>query len=233
LWQSSGGWPPPLSWDGKPHQAEVLTGGKVRMSSGVQPGLNARVVRTFSYNDKGEFVIEQMMEKVKGDPQQISIWSITQINHPDAIFLPTNPDSPYKNNFHWIGRESGDANSATTVSPTLLRVAPSKVGSYKIGVDAPITAIAAVKNGMALVERASHPKGDYPDGATGGAGFGVELYNNGNPAYDELELLSPLLLAKAGSHWTYTVRWSLHQLPDTDATSPAVEAAIEKLFAAN
>ena len=188
-------WPPERKWDGDAHQAEVLSGGRLRTISGVAEGIGARVVREYSFNAQGEFLIEQAIEKISGPPVQMSIWSVTQIATPDAIFLPTNPQSPFKNNFHWIAKPQKEV-SWSSNSPTLLQVRPSTQTSYKIGVDAPVTAIAAVKDGVAFVQRAARPEGDYPDGALG-AGFPVELWNNVGPNYNELEILSPLRTYKA------------------------------------
>ena len=222
VWQKSGGWPPPHEIDGAPHQYEVLSGGKLKTISAVHPGTGLRAVRVYSFNEKGEFVIEQTLEKWRGGAARHSIWSITQIATPDAIFLPTDPNSAYRDNFLFIDAKRKDLSATVAVSPTLLRVLPSNKNSYKIGVDAPRNMIASVKDGVAFVQKAGHPNGDYPDGASG-AGFGVELYNNVAPAYNELELLSPLRVYRAsekdgkmGTSFTYSVRWSLYRLPSAD-----------------
>lgn len=249
-WQKQG-WPPSRAWDSEPHRAEVLSGGRLRTTSGVGEGIGARVVREFWFNAQGEFVVEQAVEKISGPPVQLSIWSVTQIAPPDAIFFPINPQSPFKNNFHWIARPQQNV-AWSNPSPTLLQVRPHTQTSYKIGVDAPVTAIAAVKDGVAFVQRAARPDGDYPDGALG-AGFPLELWNNTNPHYNELEILSPLRTYKSnpravrvsqlpsgfvkiepsqiGTRWKHTIRWSLHRLPSSDVNAPDVQSAIEQLFA--
>jgi len=227
---SGKGWPPDPAWDGLPHRAQVLANRRLRMTSPVSKGFGARVVREFYFNQAGEFVVEQAVEKRHGPPLMLSLWSVTQITPPDAIFLPLNPQSIYKNNFHWIAPPKSEV-SAKQISPTLLQVRPVTATSFKIGADAPAVGAVAVSNGVAFVQRAPHPAGDYPDGALG-HGFPVELWNNADPYYNELELLSPLRPLSGGSRWQYTVRWSLHRLPSTDVNSPAVHSAVDKLLQA-
>ena len=237
VWQKSGNWPPPLEWDGSPHTAEVLTGGKLKTLSPIHAGLGARVTRTYGFNAQGELEIEQAMEKFSGPPRMHSIWSVTQIPQPDALFLSTNANSPYKNGFHFIAHDASKTVNWTTLAPNLLRVQPALDSSFKIGTDAPVIAIAAVKGDTALVQRAATIQGDYPDGALG-AGFGLEMYNNPGPtAYNELEILSPLRLYRAsangktvGTRWKHTVRWSLHRLPSNDAQSNETAQAIAQIF---
>jgi hypothetical protein len=194
--------------------------------------MGTRVIREYSFNEQGEFVVEQSAEKVNGAPISLSLWTVTQVVQPDAFFLPTNPESPYKNNFHWIAKPQKEV-SQSTLSPSLMMVRPTQETNYKIGTDAPITAIALVKDGVAFVQRASKPDGEYPDGALG-AGFPVELWNNVSDGlfYNELELLSPLRTYRAGMSFKHTVRWSLHRLPSEDVTSPEVHQAMQTLFGA-
>jgi len=223
-------WPPDAAWDSGPYEAEVLTGGDLRLTSPVSSGLGARVVREFRFDANGEFVIAQTVEKLRGAPFSLSIWSVTQVAPPDAIFLPLNPDSPYKNNYYWITAPKD--NPVVHVSPTLLQMRPTLQGAYKIGVDSPLASIASVKDGTAFVQRANRPeKASYPDGALG-SGFPVELYNTGRASEDyiELELLSPLLAFNNGSKWQHTVRWSAHKLSSNDVNSPALRAEVEALL---
>jgi hypothetical protein len=178
------------------------------------------------------------VEKVKGEPLLLSIWNVTQLQPPDAMFIPLNSQSVYKQNFHWINPPKNES-PLVKITPTLLQVRPS-VGvstknSYKIGADSPVTALAAVFDGVAMIEKATRSDGEYPDGAVGGAGFPVEVYNNGDALenYIELELLSPLHLFKNGDRYQHTVRWSLHQLLSSDVNAMTTGDAIEKLFNEN
>lgn len=172
---------------------------------------------------------------MKGEPLLLSIWNVTQIEDPDAIFLPLNPQSTYKNNYHWLVPPENES-PIVQITPTLLQLRPSVGVSakkiYKVGANTPVVAVATVKDGLAMMEKATCQDGEYPDGAVGGAGFPVEVYNNGDAKenYAELELLSPLHLFKQGDRYQYTVRWSLHQLLSSDVNAMATRDAIEKLL---
>ncbi len=225
-------WPPPPMWDGAKHKAGVK-GGKLWMISPLQKPLGARVVREFWFDINGDFVVSQAADKIEGDAVYFSLWSVIQIVPPEAIFLPLNPSSPYKNNFLWINPPKVEVD-AKLLSPGLLRVLPSAgddKNNFKIGTDAPVSAAIAVRDGWAFRARSDKPAGDYPDGALE-AGFPVELWNMGptDVHYNELELLSPLRLYKVGSRWQHAIRWSVHQLPTKDINSPVMQVAIEKLL---
>jgi hypothetical protein len=230
LFQKSGGWPPPREWDGMAHEAEVLPGGSLRMTSRLHAGMGARTVRTFSMSAAGELVIEQAIEKFSGAPLQLSIWSVTQIPNPDAIFVRANPDTPYKGGFHWIAQDKKQPLEASTVRPGLVHIKPVSGGHHKIGVDSLVVALAAVTGDLAFVQKSTRPTGEYPDGALG-AGFPMEIYHAGKD-YNELEILSPLRTyfgskdgKKVGTRFSHTVRWSLHRLKATDAEATADEVA--------
>jgi glucose/arabinose dehydrogenase len=227
-------WPPDPAWDGNAHTAKVLSNNRLQMSSEVAKGFGADVVREFWFEDNGDFIIQQTVEKVKGEPLLLSIWNVTQIKPPDAIFLPLNPQSIYKNNFHWLVPPENES-PIVQITPTLLQVRPSVGVSakkvYKVGADSPVVAVAAVTDGVAMMEKATRQDGQYPDGAIGG-GFPVEVYNNGDAKenYVELELLSPLHLLRQGDRYEYTMRWSLHRLSSNDINAMTTQAALEKLL---
>lgn len=231
-WGTGKNWPPHPAWDGDAHHVTVLPHGKLRTTSGVWPEFGLRLVREYSFAPDGDFLIRQTVEKVEGKPHLHAIWSISQVQ-PEAVFVIANPKSAYPNRFHRIiPPKRPDA--IQEVAPSLLMIRPGSGERFKIGVDSPVAAIAAVKKDVAFVLRAARPAGEYPDGALG-AGFPVELYDSGgdNPAqhHVELELLSPLRPFRIGSRWTHTVRWSLHHVPGRDVNSAAVQNAVAKLLA--
>ena len=227
-------WPPHPSWDGAAQSSQVLENGHVQTTSGIWPVLGCRIVREFWFDPNGDFVIQQTAEKVSGAPVQMSIWSITQ-TAPDVVFLPTNPQSTYKNNFHWLGASS-EATNVSPIDDKFLQVVPVFKGNYKIGVDAPISAVAMRKGDLIFTLRSDKPAGDYPDGANG-AGFPVEIFDSGgifdNGAvashYVELEILGPLRVFRKGTRWTHTVRWSLQRLP-TDADNATIQETVRGLL---
>jgi hypothetical protein len=220
-------WPPDPSWDGPAHIAQVLPQGHLKTTGNVWRGFGVRIIREFSFNDAGEFVVSQTLEKVEGEPRQLAVWPVTQVVPPDAVYLPLNENSAYRSSYHAFGELPRTAKVETLPHappeidkpfrhPTLLRITPTSGGGYKLGADSPVASIAAVKNEIAFVQRAKKSPDQYPDGAEG-AGLPVEFYNHGEGGagqYVELELLSPLLRLKAGESQTFVTHWSLHTLPN-------------------
>ncbi len=226
----SDNWPPDLAFDGTPHRAEVLTGGKLKLTTPLSP-TGIRVSRTFYFDDKGEFVIEQTARKEKGAPIRAGIWSITQVVPGAAIFMARSSNSDYADGFHKMGTV-GELQKIEVVSPSLVRITPSSAGAGgKIGVDSPVSSLISVRDGVAFLQKSSKPAGQYPDGE-GGAGFPTELYINGDTKnfYAEMEILGPLKNFAVGGKSTHIVRWSLHDLPSKDLNSPAVTHSIENLL---
>jgi len=227
----SDNWPPDKSFDGTPHGATVLTGGSLKLVSRTSRRIGIRIERVMGFNEQGEFVIEQHAIKTAGPPIRVGLWSISQSDAPDAVFLPSSPDSAYRNGFYVF------PGYAAKVQPTQVRddvfsVLPRATGGgIKFGTDAPNASLVAVKGNVAWLQQAAKPAGEYPDGADG-AGFPVETYVNGSKdaPYVELELCGPLVNMFAGMTTTHTVKWSLHDLPSKDVSDPATRQAIEKLL---
>jgi hypothetical protein len=228
-----GGWPPPSDWDGKPHLAQVMPGGILKTWNQPDSRLGIRITREYSISGD-ELVVRQIGEKVSGDRVLASIWNIAQIPAPDAVYLPTNPQSAYKNNYYRFGW--GANPPATTISPTLLKVVPAAKGAnkgYKVGVDSTVSSMVAVWEKTALLLRSARPDGNYPDGADG-AGFPVELYDSDNSEralhYIELELLSPMRMFPKGAKWTHTLRYGILELPSDDLNSAETNTQIEQML---
>lgn len=246
-----GAWPPPPSYDSLPHPAEALpaqaasaAGGATRFllrtTGPVMVGWGVRCVRDYGFDTAtGEFVIRATFRKepagtgAASEARQIAAWNVTQIVPPDAAFAPLNPQSTYKNNFHWFGGARPREARTEAVSPALLRFVPT-TGFYKLGADVTNGAVVAVKDGVALRLQATRVAGaTYPEGADGN-GFPLTIWNQGEtdaPArYVELELMSPLTIMRAGDSLSHTVRWSLHRLPGRDVNDARVRAAVEDLL---
>ena len=239
-WPATSGasWPPDSAWDGSPFEAEALSGARLRTTSPVSKGNGTRIIREYAMNGQGELEIKQIAEKVSGAPLLLSIWNISQ-THPDAVYLPLNPQSVYKNNFFWFDAKPKLGADVQAVSPTLLRFRPVRasktapVGGYKFGVDSHVVALVAVQGKDAFVEKTNFGSGAYPDGPEN-SGFSVELYDSAEPDsskhYIELEILSPLRVVKIGSRWQNTLRWNLHKLTSSDANSSATHREVARLL---
>ncbi len=228
---ANGIWPPDPSWDGGAHLAQVLPGGRLKTTGDVWRGFGVRVIREFSFNAAGEFVVSQTLEKVEGEPRVVAIWPVTQVAPPDAVYLPLNEKSAYLWGFHPYGSLPKTARVEPWVEmpfqigtppprPRLLKITPIAGGGYKLGADSPVVSIAAVKDGVAFVQRTEKVEAPYPEGVEG-AGMTIEFYHHGESGsaqYLELELMSPLYTLKMGDSKTLVTRWSLHALPGPIAT---------------
>lgn len=228
-------WPPEPTWDGAAHAGQILPDGRVKTIGNVWRGFGVRVIREFSFNPAGEFVVSQTLEKVEGEPRMLAIWPVTQVAPPDAVYLPLNEKSAYLWGFHPYGTLPATAKVEPVVDmpfhigtpvprAKLLKITPTPGGGYKLGVDSPVASIAAVKNGVAFVQRTEKLNAQYPEGVEG-AGLTVEFYNHaegGAGHFIEMELLSPLYTLRVGDSKTLVTRWSLHTLPVNIATSESI-----------
>ena len=231
-WPSVNGsksWPPDEALDGQPQHADVLTGGKLQLTTPLSP-TGIRIVRTLYFDDNGEFVIEQSARKESGAPVEVGLWNVTQVVPGQAVFAPIHPSLTYADGAYVLrGKNIG---SAQLVRPGVVKIEPSADGNTpKIGFDSPVAALISARDGVAWLQKSDRPDGEYPD-AKDGKGFPIELYFNGDPKmyYQELEFLGPLHQFKIGDAQTKTVRWSLHNLPSPDVNAPEVLSAIEKLL---
>ena len=224
-------WPPHPTYDGLPHKAETLPGGRLRTTGPIMTGFGVRAVREFGFDPAtGEFVISTTFTKVEGEPRKIAIWNVTQIPQPDKIYLLTNPNSVYKDNSAWFGpMMPKEAQKVEATPEGLLAYTPTAAGGYKFGTDALLPAVAGVKGDLAFILHTDKKEGQYPEGAEG-AGFPVTIWNAGgdNPAarYNEMEVMSPLTPMKKGDALIHILRWKLVRLPNPDPASTESRAVI-------
>ena len=206
-------WPPPEP-DFQPHEVVPVPGALLATLSPVWPGYGARVQRAYALAENGDLVIPQTVAPVPGNPVVGAIWQITQTSPTDAVYVPLNPASPYKDNVFWFdGPKPAKDTGATFLSPTLLRLRPKPGTVFKLGAHPKVPALAAVRDGFAFVTKAEPQEGQYPEGAAG-AGLSVEVYHHHRPGpgeYTELEPLSPLRRMDQGAK--LVTHWSIHVLP--------------------
>lgn len=220
-------WPPHPSWDQAVHTVRTLPGGALEVTGPTMEGWGVRCVRRFSFDaGTGELRVRTVLRKESGPPCQIAAWNVVQVPQPEAIYLRTNPHSPYRDGFAWFGGKAPAQGRAEALESGLLRVTPSALGGYKLGADAPVAAALAVRGGVGLRLRATRQAGQYPEGIEG-AGFPVTLWNNGASApadrYNEVEMMSPLAVLRRGRSLVFELRWSIHAVPEGDGQASAAD----------
>jgi hypothetical protein len=123
----------------------------------VWPEFGLRLTRDFSFDATGDFVVKKTFDKVHGEARLHSLWSVVLVQ-PIVTFTAAKPRSPYRDGFHWI-LPTSQTNLVQRLSPSLLQVSPGDQQSFKIGVDAPVAALVAVKGKQSVRIRAARGSG--------------------------------------------------------------------------
>lgn len=220
LWQKytgRNGWPPPYAFDCGIATAEAIPGG-LRMTSPEDPDFGAVCVREFVMDPVEATVhIRQYYDKSKGNPVEMTFWTITQVRHPTYAMLPLGREQDGKR-YRKLG---GLLDSQFAVNSTVLTLKNDEKDAQKVGV-APDENFntgwiaAYMKNdGVLFVE--SHKldrEPAYPDGGCHGEIFAG---NKGSGMYTEIELLSPLKTLKAGDKLQHDMVWQLVRVKPGEA----------------
>ena len=82
---SGRGWPPPATFDAQPYTASVQQSA-IEIVSAVDPAYGIRVRRRAILVEDG-LLIDTSYEKVQGDPVRVAVWTISQLNPPDRMFV--------------------------------------------------------------------------------------------------------------------------------------------------
>jgi hypothetical protein len=219
-------WPPPWPWDGGPSEAQPIANG-IRLTLPHDARFGAHAVREFTLDAKKPMVhVHQWIEKTEGEPAEMTIWTICQVNNPALSLLPSadgkfalldkpSPRIQAKAGAVFLGREEKQ--------------------SLKIGIPATdqngwVASVFAFKDAdKSLMLIQSHKltkEGTYPD-----QGLQAELYASpGNAGhYTEMELLSPLVALKAGERLEDDAIWQFIPFAGDEYVAAAKHAHEEAL----
>jgi len=192
--QSAWNWPPPDIFDREPVSVREVAGGLV-LESGVSPRFGIRTERRIEL-EPGQPVmrITTTYHKVQGDPVEVSVWVITQVQNPDVLWLPIPADSRFPEGY---SKQWGAPTQFVVRQGRQLRMTRDPKESHKIGNDA--DQMVWQKGGQTLrIESPRIPGATYPD-----EGCSMEIYTNGGAAdYVELETLGPLKRLAVGESLT-------------------------------
>ncbi|MBC7368912.1 MAG: hypothetical protein H7343_19225 [Undibacterium sp.] len=200
--QSDWKWPPPVAFDAAPHTAAIDPAGIVTLSSPLDPKSGLRSLRRISLDPTEPVMrIATTYEKISGGPATVSVWVITQLRDPVAVFMPV----PEKSRFPTgTTQEWSVPEEFLRRENNWMRFTRNPAKSQKTGNDG----ASLVWAGTHQLLRITIPRvagADYPDG-----GCSVEIYGNENPfPYVELETLGPLQALRPGETVTATTTYRL------------------------
>lgn len=222
-------WPPDSAWN-KVVKSEVQTGGFLKTTGAISPHSGIRFIHQFGHDDDGNFFIRQTAEKRSGKSLQMALWSVTQINPPDAVFFLLKPQSTFaestlqlQGNTHPHIQQKGD----------LACYIPGDHSALKIGISTTTSVLAALHQNQLFVLRAKPHDAIYPDATEKfPQGFPLEIFDSGviSQRYLELEFYSPIQTFHQGSAWTFTVNWNIYSLSTSDLKSPKLWNEVEKIL---
>ncbi|MBX2863638.1 MAG: hypothetical protein KTR27_08785 [Leptolyngbyaceae cyanobacterium MAG.088] len=207
------GWPPPIAFDAMPVEVQV-TGNDLTLISPIDPNYGIRIYRTIHLDPQDAIMtVTSTYEKVEGLPQTVSVWTITQLQDPIAIYAPIPQPSIFEDGYIQLTR-SLPAN--LQISDDLLSLTRDPKESHKIGTDAS-TLLWVGTEDMIRIDSTRLTHAEYPDG-----GSSAEIYTNWDgDAYVELEFLGPLELLEVGDHiqltTTYTLMHRMEKSTDREA----------------
>jgi len=212
--QSAWNWPPPDVFDRSGVDAMPDGDGGLILASPTSPRYGIRTERRITLDPLRPVMrIVTTYLKVQGDPVEVGIWVITQVNEPVKAFLPI-PPSP---------RHLGGLSRTWEWPSAFLRFGLGRVSitrdpakGQKIGNDSEHLLWVGTKACL----RIDNPRvagATYPDD-----GCGMEIYTKGDPVpYMELETLAPLRLMSAGdivsATNTYTLFHRTRRTPEAEA----------------
>jgi hypothetical protein len=215
------GWPPPVAFDAMPVETSVRREGVV-LRSPVDPHFGIRTERIVHLEpDAAVMTITTSYEKVSGNPVEVGVWIITQLEDPVAAFALLPPKSIFPEGYN---RQSGDVLPANlAVHGRLLSLTRDPERASKIGTDSSRLLWVGFSQ-MLLIESPRIPEARYPDQASS-----AEIYTNPNPKpYVELETLGPLHLMKPGDRISQTNTYTLFPRQHEDAAADATRILLPR-----
>jgi hypothetical protein len=216
LRQQGRDWPPPVAFDALPVEGGVCENGVI-LTSPIDPSLGVHVIRHVQL-DVAQPVMRIRTEfcKIAGDPVSVSVWTITQMQEPERVFVPLREGSKMAGGFvRLIDAEP----EGLRIEGGLLSLARHPAKCTKVGTDA--TSMVWVGPALAVKIDAEDGPGEYPDG-----GCMTQIYTNSDPLpYVELETLGPLVTMSVGGRIERTTVYTI--MP---RSTPDPEAEARRLF---
>ncbi|BAY82862.1 hypothetical protein NIES267_23470 [Calothrix parasitica NIES-267] len=194
-------WPPPDTFDSVPLKVEVQEN-ELTLISEVDPFYGIRFYRQIALEPNQPIMkITTTFEKVEGDSQQVSVWTITQFNEPVSVFAAIPQNSIFPQGYN---KQSDDLPANLKVQNGILSLTRDEDKAHKIGSDASTLLWVGEKTAVRM-DSPRIDKAIYPDNNSSS-----EIYTNYNPkTYVELEFLGPLQTLEVGGKIDLTVTYTL------------------------
>jgi hypothetical protein len=195
------GWPPPGTFDSIPVTARVNRS-EVTLISPIDPFYGIRFYRKITLEpEKPVMKVTTTYEKVKGKSKDVSVWIVTQLRDPVAVYAALPEASIFPEGYN---KQSEDLPANLKVDNGLLSLTRDRNKSHKIGCDASTL----LWMGEKVAVRIDSPRvsgASYPDNNSS-----AEIYTNLDPkAYVELEFLSTLKTLRVGEKMDLTTTYTL------------------------
>lgn len=210
-------WPPPAAFDSVAVEIQVQEN-EITLISEVDPFYGIRYYRKIALEpNKPIMKVTTTFEKVKGDSQQVSVWTITQLNEPVSVYAAIPQPSIFPQGYN---KQSDNLPANLKVDNGILSLKRDRDKAHKIGSDAS-TLLWVGENVAVRMDSPRIDKAIYPDNNSS-----AEIYTNYDPkAYVELEFLSPLKTLQLGEKMDLTVTYTLFK-----TTSEDIEEQVRKIL---
>ena len=210
-------WPPPVTYDSVPVNVKVQKN-ELTLISEIDPFYGIRFYRQITLEPNQPIMkITITFEKVKGDSQQVSVWTITQLNEPVSVFAAIPQNSIFPQGYN---KQSEDLPANLKIDNGILSLTRDANEAHKIGSDASTLLWVGEKTTVRM-DSPRIDKAIYPDNNSNS-----EIYTNYNPkAYVELEFLSPLKTLEVGEKMDLSVTYTLFK-----TTSENLEEQARKIL---
>ena len=213
-------WCPPPAFDATPVTARVEGNGDVILTSVEDAFYGMRTERRVHLDSTlPVMTITTSYERLADKPITAGVWVITQLRHPERLYMPRPRKSKFTNGYALLSKQ---APPSLKSGRRLLSLERDGQHAFKIGSDGG-TLLWVGKNAVLRIDSPRVAGAPYPD-----QGSSVEIYTNPNPLeYVELETLGPLQKMKPGDRIervnTYTLMRRNQPDPDREAESILAE----------
>jgi hypothetical protein len=205
-------WPPPPGFDSGPVEAVAGERGVV-LTSHAEPDYGIQVTRQVELDAEQPVMrIRTEFRKLLGPPVTVGVWSITQLQDPERVFIPLREESKMRGGFIRLIEAEPEG---LRIEGGLLSLVRHKIEPIKIGTDA--SSMVWVGSAAVLRIDAEEGPGEYPDG-----GSVAQVYTNPDPVpYVELETQGPLATMSAGDRIERTTTYTIMARSTADAEAEA------------